>query len=299
MDHSESFAALAAALALAQLDISNPPLDRENTYFGSRYATLGACLNSVRGPLAKQGISIVQTVSCDPGSVGVTTTLIHSSGEWLASTIVQALGDKSTVQQLGSAVTYLRRYGLTAMTMVVGEADDDGNDASKRTDAPEGRDRPRDRNAPAGRDGHGSTPTASKAMRAPSRTTAAPEHLEPHPAANVPAPAPAPVPAPGKPTAGMSRKWPKMGSDVVTVTKVATRTNGLSALQTEHPEYGPIWLCCTSDLIGAVKLNEPLSVDWHWDAAGYYKATRIGPAPQAAAAPAAVVSVEGADGDPF
>lgn len=282
MDHSESFAALAAALALAQLDISNPPLDRENTYFGSRYATLGACLNSVRGPLAKQGISIVQTVSCDPGSVGVTTTLIHSSGEWLSSTIVQALGDKSTVQQLGSAVTYLRRYGLCAMTMVVGEADDDGNDASKRTDAPEGRDRPRDRNAPAGRDGAGAPPRQQRESRTPARPEApAPNSAA---AAHDPAPRAAPVPAPGKPTAGMSRKWPKMGSDVVTVTKVATRTNGLSALQTEHPEYGPIWLCCTSDLIGAVKLNEPLSVDWHWDAAGYYKATRIGPVPSASAA---------------
>lgn len=270
MDHSESFAALAAALALAQLDITNPPLDRENTYFGSRYATLGACLTAVRAPLAKQGISIVQTVSCDPGAVAVTTTLIHSSGEWLASTIVQALDPKSTVQQLGSAVTYLRRYGLTAMTMVVGEADDDGNDAAGKQE------RPRDRNAPAGRDGAGAPPRQQRESRTPARPVE-------------PAPAAAPVPAVGKPTAGMSRKWPKMGSDVVTITKVATRANGLTALQTEHSEYGPIWLCCTSDLLGAVKTNEPLSIDWHWDAAGYYKATRIGPVP---AASSAAVDVE-------
>ena len=141
LQRSETIGELAKALAAANGHIKNPNLDAVNPHFKSRYASLGAIINAVRAPLAAQGISAVQTVSNDGGSVGVTTTLLHSSGEWMAETIWSALPDRATVQQLGSSITYLRRYSLAAMTGIVGEEDDDGNAGSSndRSDRPEPR----------------------------------------------------------------------------------------------------------------------------------------------------------------
>ena len=141
MQRSDTIGELAKALAAANLEITNPSLDAVNPHFKSRYASLGAIINAVRAPLAAQGISAVQTVSNDGGSVGVTTTLLHSSGEWMAETIWSALPDRATVQQLGSSITYLRRYSLAAITGIVGEEDDDGNAGSTgdRNDRPEPR----------------------------------------------------------------------------------------------------------------------------------------------------------------
>ena len=141
LQRSETIGELAKALAAANGHIKNPNLDAVNPHFKSRYASLGAIINAVRAPLAAQGISAVQTVSNDGGSVGVTTTLLHSSGEWMAETIWSALPDRATVQQLGSSITYLRRYSLAAITGIVGEEDDDGNAGSSndRSDRPEPR----------------------------------------------------------------------------------------------------------------------------------------------------------------
>jgi hypothetical protein len=141
LQRSETIGELAKALAAANGHIKNPNLDAVNPHFKSRYASLGAIINAVRAPLAAHGISAVQTVSNDGGSVGVTTTLLHSSGEWMAETIWSALPDRATVQQLGSSITYLRRYSLAAITGIVGEEDDDGNAGSSgdRNDRPEPR----------------------------------------------------------------------------------------------------------------------------------------------------------------
>ena len=130
MQRSETIGELAKALAAANLEITNPALDAVNPHFKSRYASLGAIINAVREPLAKHGISAIQTVNNDGGSVGVTTTLLHASGEWLAETAMSALPERATVQQLGSIITYLRRYSLAAFTNIVGEEDQDGNEAS-------------------------------------------------------------------------------------------------------------------------------------------------------------------------
>ena len=130
MQRSDTIGELAKALAAANLEIVNPSLDAVNPHFKSRYASLGAIINAVRLPLARHGISAVQTVSTDGGAVGVTTTLLHASGEWMAETAMSALPDRATVQQLGSIITYLRRYCLASVTNIVGEEDSDGNEAS-------------------------------------------------------------------------------------------------------------------------------------------------------------------------
>jgi hypothetical protein len=135
MKRTENVGELAAALAKANLEIRNAELDRVNPHFKNRYATLGSILNAVRVPLAKHGIATVQTVSMDQGMVLVTTSIIHSSGQSIEDTAMFPLADKSTVQQMGSAITYLRRYALAAICGIVGDEDDDGeDDRAQRTE---------------------------------------------------------------------------------------------------------------------------------------------------------------------
>ena len=132
---TEQINELAAALAKANLEIKNAELDRVNPHFKNRYATLGSILNAVRVPLAKHGLATLQTVRMEHGCVFVTTLLTHSSGQWIEESAGFPLPDKATVQQMGSCITYLRRYALAAIVGIVGDEDDDGeSDRSTRTE---------------------------------------------------------------------------------------------------------------------------------------------------------------------
>lgn len=131
MEQSNEIGSIASALAKAQLEIANPEFDAVNPHFKNRYASLAAHTESLRKPLAKQGIAIIQSISTGEGAVTVTTRLVHSSGQWLGDAVAMSLPDKATAQTLGSFVTYLRRYSLAAFGFVVGEPDDDGEEDRK------------------------------------------------------------------------------------------------------------------------------------------------------------------------
>lgn len=125
-------AALATALAKAQGAMSSVGKDRkvDQGKFSYTYATLAAIWDVIRGPLAANGLAIVQlpTVANDK-HVAVETRLLHLSGESISSTCVVPV-TQTTPQGIGSAITYARRYGLSAMLGVVSEDDDDGVAAS-------------------------------------------------------------------------------------------------------------------------------------------------------------------------
>lgn len=128
---SASITALAMALAKAQAAIQPAIKDKTNPAFRSKYADLGAVWEACRKPLTDHGISVVQMpVDSEPGRVGLTTILLHSSGEYISSTVSAPL-TKNDPQGVGSALTYLRRYALSAMVGVVADDDDDGNAASR------------------------------------------------------------------------------------------------------------------------------------------------------------------------
>lgn len=149
MRTSDSIASLAAALATAQAEIKAAEEDRtasvqsDKAKYSYGYATLASVWDACRGPLSKNGLSIAQfpetafaTFSPDerggqkysPPTVKVTTRLMHKSGEWMESEIVLK-PDGDTPQKIGSAITYGRRYALSAMVGVAPD-DDDGADAS-------------------------------------------------------------------------------------------------------------------------------------------------------------------------
>jgi ERF superfamily protein len=132
---SESIAALAAALAKAQMGLTNPEKSLTATVPSSRYdepgrtfryAPLSSGLDIVRKALGEHGIATLQTTTIDQDiqSVSLTTVLAHASGEWIASDWpVCALSDLSAPRRMGAALTYARRYALFTLVGIAGEDD--------------------------------------------------------------------------------------------------------------------------------------------------------------------------------
>ena len=132
---SPTIAKLADALAKAQSAIKAAAKDSENPHFRSKYADLASVWEACREPLTSHGLSVVQLPFANGQRIGVTTILLHSSGEWLQSE-VEVQPQKADAQGAGSAITYLRRYSLAAVASVAPD-DDDGNAASGRGDSQE------------------------------------------------------------------------------------------------------------------------------------------------------------------
>lgn len=126
---SENIADLAAALAKAQAEIQPAVKDSSNPFFKSKYADLSSVWNSCREPLSKNGLSVLQTMDTVEGKLMLVTTLAHSSGQWVKSSL-PVCPVKNDPQSLGAAITYMRRYGLSSMVGVIADEDDDGNKAS-------------------------------------------------------------------------------------------------------------------------------------------------------------------------
>jgi hypothetical protein len=137
---SESIAALAAALAKAQVLLTNPEKSLTATVATNRpdepgrtfrYAALSSGLDIVRKALGQHEIATVQTTAIDQATqtVSLTTVLAHSSGEWIASDWpVCALTEMATPRRMGAALSYARRYALFTLVGIAGEEDLDAPD---------------------------------------------------------------------------------------------------------------------------------------------------------------------------
>jgi hypothetical protein len=136
---SESVAAIATALAKAQTELSNPEKAMVGTVYNVRsdspqsfrYASLSSGLDIIRKALGGQQIAIAQTTDIDRanGMVNLTTTLLHTSGEWISSDWpVCRLSETSAPRRMGAALTYARRYALFTMVGIAGEDDLDAPD---------------------------------------------------------------------------------------------------------------------------------------------------------------------------
>jgi len=136
VNRSESIAAVAGAMAKARAEFQPIVKDktanvqtRAGVSYSFDYADLGTVLDAVTPALTKNGIAVLQAARVDGDKVIVETMLAHSSGEWLSSDLA-VRPDDLTPQKVGGAITYARRYALSAMVGVFSEADDDGNHAS-------------------------------------------------------------------------------------------------------------------------------------------------------------------------
>jgi hypothetical protein len=116
---------IAKALVGFQADMQNVTKDATNPFFKSKYATLEAILTAAKPHLKKHGLAVVQL----PNGDGLTTTIFHESGQCIEATAKLVIKDQ-TPQGQGSAITYMRRYALSAALGIATEDDDDGNEAS-------------------------------------------------------------------------------------------------------------------------------------------------------------------------
>ena len=130
MRKSENLTKLAGALSKAQAEMPPAQLNATNPFLKNQYATLGSIIETAKPVLDKYGLSVAQSTTSNNGDVGVTTLLLHESGEWLEDTVFLPLGDekgKSQAQVAGSIVSYLRRYSYAAMLGIYAEEDVDGH----------------------------------------------------------------------------------------------------------------------------------------------------------------------------
>ena len=128
MNHSNELDKLAPALCALQAEIEAAPKGTKGQY--GAYSDLPTCWNTVKPLLAKHGLGIVQTfLPADGDEVCITTTLIHSSGQYMSGTLNLPYGRGGGPQGAGAAVTYGRRYGLAAIVGLVTDKDDDAQGA--------------------------------------------------------------------------------------------------------------------------------------------------------------------------
>lgn len=131
-EQSETIGKLAEALSAAQAEIEGARKTSANPFFKSSYADLAACWDAIREPLAKHKLAIVQTTEAGEGeAVIIITTLAHASGEWIRGRLRVSPKKAGDPQALGSAITYGRRYALTAIVGLA-QVDDDGESAMGR-----------------------------------------------------------------------------------------------------------------------------------------------------------------------
>jgi len=173
---SPSIAALATALAKAQIELANPEKSLVGTIEPTgrgeggarqfRYAPLSSGLEIVRKTLGQHEIATVQTTAADQaaGIVNLTTILAHSSGEWIASDWpVCPIAETERPHRMGAALTYARRYALFTLVGIAGEDDLDAPDLIGPSQAtPE-----RDRRPPTRGNGRLDAKPASLAARTP------------------------------------------------------------------------------------------------------------------------------------
>ena len=126
---SEQINELAGALAKAQGAMKNAAMNRVNPHFKSKYADLSSVLDAIRAPLSANGLSIVQTMQTGERAITLRTTLLHSSGQFIDTEYPLPLSLKP--HEMGSALTYGRRYSVAALICNASDEDDDGAEAMK------------------------------------------------------------------------------------------------------------------------------------------------------------------------
>lgn len=126
INRSPEIGQLALALSVAQGQIENATKNAESHH--NKYANLAAVWDACRTPLSQNKLSVVQLPETTGQVVKVTTILMHESGQWIQSTLTM-ICKKDGPQDIGSCISYARRYSLSAILGIASE-DDDGNKAT-------------------------------------------------------------------------------------------------------------------------------------------------------------------------
>jgi hypothetical protein len=131
MKHSEALDKLAPALAKAQSEMGGAVKEADNPFFKSKYADLTSVWKACKEALHDNGFSVVQSPVSHEGRIGVSTMLLHSSGQFVTDEFTLGVKKANDPQADGSSITYARRYALAAFVGVC-PVDDDGEGAMNR-----------------------------------------------------------------------------------------------------------------------------------------------------------------------
>lgn len=124
---SESKANLFSALIKARTKIETVVKDKDG--YGYKYATLDNVINMLKDVLPQYGLGFAQFPESVDGKDGVTTIVMHESGEYMSARYeMEATEMKGTnlTQQKGASITYTRRYALCSVFGIPTEEDTDG-----------------------------------------------------------------------------------------------------------------------------------------------------------------------------
>lgn len=130
MNRSEQINELATALSKAQAEFVMPEKNRTVTVatktggkYTFHYADLGAIIEATKAPLAKHGLCVSHSTEVAEQAFWLVTTLLHSSGQWQSARYPLPKGGEA--KDMGSAITYGRRYLMSALLNVVADDDND------------------------------------------------------------------------------------------------------------------------------------------------------------------------------
>lgn len=122
-------ATAALVAALAELDnVKANKIVKAN--FTARYVSLDALLDAIKPVLLDHGLALIQTLVSEEGKIGVSTAFLHSSGERFDFGRLMVKADGLTAQQIGGAITYIRRQSIQTACGISVDLDDDGSVAS-------------------------------------------------------------------------------------------------------------------------------------------------------------------------
>lgn len=120
------------ALAIAQADIKSAKFNKVNPHFKNKYADLSAMREAYQAALSKNGLSIVQVMEEKPDGMLLITKILHKSGESIESRFPIKIASNATMQQIGSMITYARRYSISSILAFSAEEEDDAEEDRKQ-----------------------------------------------------------------------------------------------------------------------------------------------------------------------
>lgn len=102
--------------------------DTENPFFKSKYASFAGIVKAITPHMQVANLCFTQVMS---GNDLITRVICAEDGSEVASVLNLPITATANAQGVGSALTYMKRYALCAILGIVGDADDDGNAATK------------------------------------------------------------------------------------------------------------------------------------------------------------------------
>ncbi len=138
MSQTENIKELITALSKAQGSMKPAVFNKVNPHYKSKYADFASCMDACRNPLAENGIVVTQYCELLNDKLNLVTMLAHTSGQWMTS-YFPVFTANNNMQSLGSAISYAKRYALTAALGIVAdeEVDDDAEAADGRNNPPQ------------------------------------------------------------------------------------------------------------------------------------------------------------------